>query len=124
MVSWLPLQQISASSVTGYLFQLATSYFWSTSSLHIGYTTLSRLYKCIQYDSKITIFADASKLYKIISKPSDKGSLQRDLTQLSQLESHLGNEPQHNKVQDPKLLHEKIVVKQRILPRWDPTNYS
>ena len=39
--------------------------FWSISSLHIGYTSLSRLYQRIQYDSKITIFADASKLYKI-----------------------------------------------------------
>ena len=77
-----------------------------------------------KYDSKITIFADASKLYKIISKPSDKISLQRDLTQLSQLESHLGNEPQCTQVQDLKLLQEKIAVKQRIPPRWDPTNYS
>ena len=98
--------------------------FWSTSSLHIGHTSLSRLYQRIQYDAKIAIFADASKLYKIISKPSDKISLQRDLTQLSQLESHLGNEPQHTKVQDPKHLQEKIAVKQKILPRWDPTNHS
>ena len=34
MVPELPLQQISASSTTGYLFQLATSYLLSTSRLN------------------------------------------------------------------------------------------
>ena len=38
---------------------------------------------CIQCESKIGIFADDSELYKIILKPSDKISLQKDLTQLS-----------------------------------------
>ena len=33
------------------------------------------------------------------------------------MESHLGNEPQHTKVQDPKHLQEKTAVKQRISPR-------
>ena len=117
MVPQLRLQRISASSATEYLFQLATSYFRSTSSLHIGYTTLSRPYQYIQHDSKVAIFAENSKLYKIISKPSDKIPLQQDLIQLSQMESHLGNEPQHTKVQDPKHLQEKTAVKQRISPR-------
>ena len=40
-------------------------------------------------DSKIAIFADDSKLYKIISKTSDKISLQQDDSAL-QLETHLG----------------------------------
>ena len=117
MVPQLRLQRISASSATEYLFQMATSYFRNTSSLHIGSTTLSRPYQYIQHDSKVAIFAENSKLYKIISKPSDKIPLQQDLTQLSQMESHLGNEPQHTKVQDPKHLQEKIAVKQRISPR-------
>ena len=36
MVPELPLQQISASSTTGYLFVLATSYLLSTSRPHVG----------------------------------------------------------------------------------------
>ena len=39
--------------------------------------------QCITHDPKIAIFADDSKLFKIIEKPSDKFSLQQDLTQLS-----------------------------------------
>ena len=39
--------------------------------------------QCIQHHSKIAIFADDSKLYQIISKPSDKILFQQDLTQLS-----------------------------------------
>ena len=41
--------------------------------------------QCITHDSKVAtcIFADDSKLFKIIKKPSDKFSLQQDLTQLS-----------------------------------------
>ena len=39
--------------------------------------------QCIQHHSKIAIFADDSKLYKIISKPSDKILFQQDLTRLS-----------------------------------------
>ena len=38
--------------------------------------------QCIKHDSKVAIFADDSKLFKIIEKPSDKLSLQ-DLTQPS-----------------------------------------
>jgi len=39
--------------------------------------------QCITHDSKVAIFADDSKLFKIIEKPLDKFSLQQDLTQLS-----------------------------------------
>ena len=39
--------------------------------------------QCIKHDSKVAIFADDSKLFKIIEKPSDKFSFQQDLTQLS-----------------------------------------
>ena len=39
--------------------------------------------QCIQHHSKIAIFADDSKLYKIISKPSDMILFHQDLTQLS-----------------------------------------
>ena len=39
--------------------------------------------ECIKHDSKVAIFADDSKLFKIIEKPSDKLSLQQDLMQLS-----------------------------------------
>ena len=39
--------------------------------------------QCITHDSKVAIFADDSKLCKIIEKPSDKFSLQQDLIQLS-----------------------------------------
>lgn len=39
--------------------------------------------QCIKHDSKVAIFADDSKLFKIIEKPSDKFSLHQDLTQLS-----------------------------------------
>ena len=48
-------------------------------------------------DSKTAIFADDSKLYKIILKTSDKISVQQDNSAL-QLESHLSNEPWHTKV--------------------------
>ena len=64
-------------------------------------------------DSKIAIFADDSKLSKIISKTSDKISLQQDDSAL-QLESHLTNEPWHIKVQDPKHLQQKIAVKHNL----------
>ena len=73
-------------------------------------------------DSKIAIFADDSKLYKIISKTSDKISLQQDHSAL-QVESHLRNEPWHTKVQDPKHLQQKIAVKQRI-PHIDGTRLT
>ena len=36
-----------------------------------------------KHDSKVALFADDSKLFKIIEKPSDEFSLQQDLTQLS-----------------------------------------
>ena len=72
----------------------------------------SARHKVFLIDSKIAIFADDSKLYKIISKTSDKISLQQDNSAL-QLESHLGNEPWHTKVQDPKHLQQKNTVKQR-----------
>ena len=62
-------------------------------------------------------------VYKIISKTSDKISLQQDDSAL-QLESHLTNGPWHTKVQDPKHLQQKISVKQTIPHRWDPTNHS
>ena len=39
--------------------------------------------QCIKHDSKAAIFAEDSKLFKIIEKHSDKFSLQQDLTQLS-----------------------------------------
>ena len=39
--------------------------------------------QCITHDPKIALFADDSKLFKIFEKPSDKFSLQQDLTQLS-----------------------------------------
>ena len=39
--------------------------------------------QCIKHDSKVAIFADDSKLFKIIEKPSDKFLFQQDLTQLS-----------------------------------------
>ena len=39
--------------------------------------------QCIKHDSKVAIFVNDSKLFKIIEKPSDKLSLQQDLTQLS-----------------------------------------
>ena len=39
--------------------------------------------QCIKHDSKVAIFADDSKLFRIIEKPSDKFSLQQDLIQLS-----------------------------------------
>jgi len=39
--------------------------------------------QCTQHDSKVAIFADDSKLFKIIEKPSHKFALQQDLTQLS-----------------------------------------
>lgn len=39
--------------------------------------------QCIKHGSKVSIFADDSKLFKVIEKPSDKFSLQQDLTQLS-----------------------------------------
>lgn len=45
MVPELSLQQISESSATGYLFQLASTYFWSSSSLPIGPFTLSSLHR-------------------------------------------------------------------------------
>ena len=68
--------------------------------------------KVFLVDSKIAIFADNSKLYKIISKNTDKTSIQQDDSAL-QLESHLNNEPWHTKVQDPKHLQQKIAVKQQ-----------
>ena len=37
----------------------------------------------ITHDSKVAIFADDSKLFKMMEKPLDKFSLQQDLTQLS-----------------------------------------
>ena len=84
----------------------------------------SARHKVFLIDSKIAIFADDSKLYKIISKTSDKISLQQEDSAL-QLETHLySNEPWHTKVQDPKHLQQKIAVKQRIPHRWDPTNHS
>ena len=84
----------------------------------------STRHKVFLVDSKIAIFADNSKLYKIISKNTDKTSLQQDDSAL-QLESHLNNEPWHTKVQDPKHLQQNISVKQRIPHRWDPTiNHS
>ena len=45
MVPELSLQQISASSATGYLFQLASTYFWSSSRFPIGPFAVSRLYR-------------------------------------------------------------------------------
>ena len=57
----------------------------------------STKHKVFLIDSKIAIFADNSKLYKIISKNTDKTSLQQDDSAL-QLESHLNNEPWHTKV--------------------------
>ena len=39
--------------------------------------------QCIKHDSKVAMFADDSKLCKIIEKPSDKFSLPQDLTLLS-----------------------------------------
>jgi len=39
--------------------------------------------QCIKHDSKVAIFADDSKLFKIIEKLSDKFSLQQDLPELS-----------------------------------------
>ena len=66
----------------------------------------SARHKVFLIDSKIAIFADDSKLSKIISKTSDKISLQQDNSAV-QLESHLGNEPCHTKVQDPKHLQQK-----------------
>ena len=87
MVPELPLQQISASNATGYQVQLATSYFWSASGSILGpllfLAYIDDIPQCIQHHSKIAIFADDSKLYKIISKPSDKILFQQDLTQLS-----------------------------------------
>ena len=76
----------------------------------------SARHKVFLIDSKIAIFADDSKLYKIISKNTDKTSPQQDDSAL-QLESHL------NKVHDPKHLQQKIAVKQIIPHRWDPTNH-
>ena len=72
----------------------------------------SSRHKVFLIDSKITIFADDSKLYEIISKTSDKISLQQDNSAL-RLGSHLGNKPWHTKVQDPKHLQQKNTVKQR-----------
>ena len=72
----------------------------------------STRHKAFLIDSKIAILAEDSKLYKTISKNSDKISLQQDNSALK-LESHLGNEPWHTKVQDPKHLQQKNTVKQR-----------
>ena len=82
----------------------------------------SARHKVFLIDSKIVIFADDSKLSKIISKTFDKISLQQDDSAL-QLESHISNEPWHTKVQDPKYLQQKNTVKQRKPHRWDPTNH-
>ena len=89
MVPELPRQHISASNATGYQVQLATSYFWTGVPqgsilgplLFLAY--IDDIPQCIQHHSKIAIFADDSKLYQIISKPSDKILFQQDLTQLS-----------------------------------------
>ena len=84
----------------------------------------SMRHKVFPVDFKIAIFADNSKLYKIISKNTDKTSIQQDDSAL-QLETYLSNEPWYTKVQDPKHLQQKIAVKQRIPHRWDPTiNHS
>ena len=75
-------------STTRYLFRLVTSLILCTARLYILGPLLFLVYiddipPCITHDSKVAIFADDSKLFKIIEKPSDKFSLQQDLTQLS-----------------------------------------
>ena len=80
--------------------------------------------QCIQHHSKIAVFADDSKLYKIISKPSDKILLQQDLTQLSNWSHTWAMSLSMPKCKTPEYLQKKIAVKQRIPPRWDPTNHS
>lgn len=69
MVPEPPLQQISASSTTGYLFQLATSYRWCTSRPRIGpgpllfLAYINDIPQCIQHDSKIRKNQGLSKCY-------------------------------------------------------------
>ena len=80
--------------------------------------------QCIQHHSKIAICADDSKLYKIISKPSDKILFQQDLTQLSNRSHTWAMSLSIPKCKTLNFSRKKIAVKQRILPRWDPTNHS
>ena len=78
MVPELPLQQISASSTTGYLFQLATSYLLSTSRPHIGpgpllfLAYIDDIPQCIQHDSKIQKNQGLRKCYQPIREPNAK----------------------------------------------------
>ena len=78
MVPELPLQQISASSTAGYLFQLATSYLWCTSRPHIGpgpllfLAYIDDIPQCIQHDSKIQKNQGLSKCYQPIREPNAK----------------------------------------------------
>ena len=126
MVPELPLQQISASNATGYQVQLAKSYFWSAQGsiqgplLFLAY--MDDIPQCIQHHSKIAICADDSKLYKIIPKPSDKILFQQDLTQLSNRSHTWAMSLSIPKCKTLNISRKKIAVKQRIPPRWDPTN--
>ena len=80
--------------------------------------------QCIRHHSKIAIFADDSKLYKTISKPSEKILFQQDLTQLFNWSHTWAMSPSIPKCKTLNISRKKITVKQRIPPGRDPTNHS